>query len=155
MSLVRPAGPDDVEAIVRLVNAAYELEAVFVEGERTDAAEISAFVAAGRMFVLEEEGAITGCVYVEVTGERGYFGYLAVDPARQGAGRGRRIIEAVEERCRAAGCTHLDIRVVNLREELLPYYRKLGYIEIGTRPFSDPERLKMPACFLLFTKPLR
>lgn len=155
MSLVRPAGPDDVSAIVRLVNEAYRLEETFVDGDRTDAREVGAFVAADAMLVLEEGSGISGCVYVEVKGERGYFGYLAIDPARQGAGRGKRLIAAVEERCRSAGCTHLDIRVVNLREELPPYYRQLGFIEVGTRPFADTVRLKRPAHFLLFTKPLR
>jgi GNAT superfamily N-acetyltransferase len=155
MSVVRPAGPADIFEIVRLVNAAYRLEEFFVEGDRTDPDEIGAFVAANAMLVLDEPPGLSGCVYVEVHGDRGYFGYLAVDPDRQGGGRGRRLIEAVEERCRAAGCAHLDIRVVNLREELPPFYRKLGYVEDGTRPFSDASKLKQPAHFILFTKPLR
>ena len=54
------------------------------------------------------------------------------------------------------GSHHMDITVVNLRTELPPFYRKLGYVENGTEPVR-PEmvpRLLQPAHFIKMTKPL-
>jgi hypothetical protein len=48
----------------------------------------------------------------------------------------------------------MDIHIVNLREELPPYYRRLGYAERGTLPFSAPERASRPCHFIVMTKPL-
>ena len=66
---------------------------------------------------------------MEVRGTRGYFGMLAVDPSRQSSGVGRRLVELAEQYARDHGCSVMDIRVVNLRTELQPFYRKLGYVE--------------------------
>jgi hypothetical protein len=47
------------------------------------------------------------------------------------------------------------IRVVNLREELPPFYHSLGYVETGRgEPVDDPGASK-PYHFILMGKPLR
>ena len=83
----------------------------------------------------------------------GYFGMLAVDPSRQGSGVGRRLVEHAEQYARDQGCYVMDIRVVNLRTELPPFYRKLGYVERGTEPVDDPRALQ-PFHFILMSKAL-
>jgi GNAT superfamily N-acetyltransferase len=79
---------------------------------------------------------------------------LSVDPARQGKGLARRLIEAVEDRCRAAGCAALDIDVVNLREELPAFYRRFGFMVTGQAPFSDAWKLRREAHLVVMSKPL-
>ena len=79
---------------------------------------------------------------------------LSIDPAHQGRGLGRLLIDAVESRCRAAGCPRMKIHIVNLREELPPFYRRLGYVEDGTLPFSTPEEATRPCHFIVMTKAL-
>ena len=152
---VRPATAADVPALAALINRAYRVEDFFIDGDRTSEADVRRQI--DRFLILEEEdGALGACVLVQVNGERGYLGVLSVDPDRQGGGRGRRMVEAVEETCRAAGCTVLDIRVIDLREELPPFYRKLGFVETGTQPFPEAERhkLKRTAHFILMSKRL-
>ena len=78
---------------------------------------------------------------------------LSIAPERQRQGAGRRLIDAVESRARERGCRFMDIHIVNLREELPPYYRRLGYVESGTLPFSEPERASKPCFFIVMTKP--
>lgn len=151
---VRPATEDDIPTVVRLINAAFAVERFFVDQDRIDAAEVARLLRAGRFYLLEQTGAALGCVYVELRGERGYFGLLSVEPGRQGAGIGRRLVGEVEAACRAAGCTALDIQVVNLRTELPPLYRKLGFREAGTKPFPASIPTTLPCHFVLMTKPL-
>jgi ribosomal protein S18 acetylase RimI-like enzyme len=153
----RPATPDDLPAIVRLINRAYRVEDVFVSGDRTTLAEMEKKLAHphGVLLVMEDEhGALAGSVYIEIRGERGYFGMLSVDPDRQGQGLGRSLVRAIEAHCRAAGCRHLDLDVVSLRDGLPSFYESLGFVAYGTGPFPTPEKLTRDAHLLLMTKPL-
>jgi GNAT superfamily N-acetyltransferase len=163
----RLATPDDAPALARLINDAFIVEAFFKIGDRTSAEDITELMRAGGEFlVLEsqprrggetakaETGTPLACVYLKVSGDRAYFGMLSIDPARQRQGLGRQMIQAVEARARQRGCRFMDIHIVNLREELPPYYRALGYIESGTLPFSEPERASRPCSFVVMSKAL-
>ena len=151
---VRDATASDAEAIAGLVNRAFLVERFFVDGDRTSPAEISRLLDAGVFLLAETDGRLVACVYVELRGERGYLGMLSVDPSRQGEGLGRLLVAAAEDRCRREGCRVMEIHVVDLRQELPPLYRRLGYVEVGTEPFPDTERAKQTARFIVMTKPL-
>jgi GNAT superfamily N-acetyltransferase len=152
---LREATGADVDAVTALINAAYVVEAFFKIGDRTSAAEVRARMERGRFLVLDADGTLAGCVFVSAAQERGYFGTLSVDPRRQRQGLGPRLIAAAEQWCRDAGCTEMELEVVNLRTELPPYYRRFGYLERGTRPFPDWERATRPCYFIVMSKPLR
>ncbi len=151
----RTADPADAENISHLVNAAFRPERFFIDADRTNPDKVQALLPKGKFLLAEEDGVLVGCIYVEVRGERGYFGLLAVDPARQRAGMGSRLIDAAEDYCRAAGCRFMDLTIVNLRKELPGYYRNRGYVENGTLPFpSDQHPPKMPCHLVKMSKPL-
>ena len=151
-SPLRFATAPDASAIAALINAAFEVERFFVEGSRTNVDEILGYMRKGTFLVAEGGGRMTGCVYFETQGERGYFGLLAVDPREKGRGLGRALVAEVEDKLRRAGCQAVDIRVVDLRTELVPFYRRLGYEETGTEPFPTPT--KRPCHFIRMSKPL-
>jgi ribosomal protein S18 acetylase RimI-like enzyme len=97
----------------------------------------------GSILLAEDGGGrLLGCVYTEVRGARGYLGQLAVDPAHQGLGLARRLVEAAEDRFRQLGCEAVDITVLSLRPELPPIYRRFGYAETGTEEFHPTQPLK-------------
>lgn len=151
----RIADAGDVSGVVALVCLAYCVEAFFLEGDRTNADDVRARMARGQFLLLEDsQGKLAGCVYVEVREERGYFGMLAIDPARQRQGLGAELVAAAEAHCRAAGCAEMEIDVVNLRTELPPFYRRLGYMERGSRPFPDEERARIPCHLVVMAKAL-
>ena len=154
MTGLRAAVPADAGAVTRIINAAYQVERFFIDGDRTSEDEVRRYMAKGTFLVAEKGGAPIGCVYVEERGDRGYFGLLAVDPAQHGKGLGRMLIEAAEDRFRRAGCRAVDISVVDLRTELPPFYRRLGYVETGTAPFPDPEKATRPCHFIVMSKRL-
>jgi GNAT superfamily N-acetyltransferase len=152
---IRTALPGDARAVAALISLAYRVEDFFKIGDRTDEDDVRARMGKGDFLLLEDAmGTLAGCVYVSVRGETGYFGMLSIDPARQGQGLGRRLIGAAEDHCRRAGCREMELEVVNLRTELPPFYRRMGYVESATRAFPDHERAKLPCHFIVMTKPL-
>jgi GNAT superfamily N-acetyltransferase len=152
---LRIATDADVDGLVSLINAAYEVEQFFVTGDRTDAIDLRSRMQRGQFLLIESEpGAIAGCAFVAVHGRDGFMGMLSVAPARQGHGLGRALAIAAEEYCRSHGCSEIEVEVVNLRTELPPFYRKLGYRESGERPFPDTTRTTRPCHFVVMRKPL-
>jgi GNAT superfamily N-acetyltransferase len=152
---MRTAQPADAENIARLVNVAFQPERFFIDGDRTDPEKVRALMEKGKFLLSEEAGTMVACVYVELRGERGYFGLLAVDPARQKHGFGSSLISAAEDYCRAAGCLFMDLTIVNLRRHMPAYYRRFGYAESGTLPFpEDQNPPKMPCHLVRMSKPL-
>jgi ribosomal protein S18 acetylase RimI-like enzyme len=153
---LRVAAQQDIPALVRLINLAYRVEAFFIRGERTSAEEVGSMIGAeeGTFLVLEVPGRSgpVGSVFVTLDGETGHLGFLAVDPAHQGQGLGRRLLVGVETFCLNAGCTAVELDVFNLREELPRYYRSAGFVEIGTAQFSHPELLLRPAHLIRMRK---
>jgi predicted N-acetyltransferase YhbS len=145
----RSASSADSEQIARLVNAAFGPERFFIDGDRTNPDKVRALLQKGKFLLAEESGALVGCVYVELQGERGYFGLLAVDPTQQRAGLGSRLIDLAEEYCRRAGCRFMDITIVNLRTPLFGYYARLGYVENGTAPFPKEQHPPKVPCHLV------
>jgi ribosomal protein S18 acetylase RimI-like enzyme len=94
------------------------------------------------------------CIYLELHGERGYFGMLSVDPSRQHLGIGRQLIAAAENYFHDAGCRYCDLKIVNVRTELLELYRRLGYVEMGVATYDDPVPTKIPVHFIKLSKQL-
>jgi len=163
VKLVRAAGRQDAPALATLINEAFKVEAFFKIGDRTSADEILRMMddhstplgTGGQFLVLEEPpGTMVGCVYLRFRADRAYFGMLSIEPSRQGRGLGRLLIDAVEGQSRERGCRAVDIHIVNLRDELFGFYRRLGYVEAGTLPFSDADRASRPCHFIVMTKAL-
>jgi GNAT superfamily N-acetyltransferase len=153
---VRIAVAADAEELTAIINAAFVVEKFFIDGDRVDVEMVREFLDRGEFLIASDDAsdnsAVAACVYVEVRGVRGYLGLLSVDPVRQKTGLGRLLVTAAEEHCRARGCRAMDLRVVNLREELPPFYRRLGYAENGTEEFPAEEATKMACHFVKMTK---
>lgn len=152
---LRIAEPQDVSGIVNLINLAFRVERFFIEGDRTSPDEVRALLQKGNFLIAEEDGEMVACAYVEFRGELGYLGLLSVEPGRVRRGLGARLVDAAEEHCRAAGCRVMELRVVNLREELPGYYRRLGYVEDGVEPFPAHAKTKLPCHFVKMSKSLQ
>jgi len=151
----RLATPADVPAILELVNLAYRVEEFFVRGGRADEAEVRRDLAAGAFILAEgDDGTLAGCVNVAVSASHGHFGMLGVRPGAQSRGLGRALVSAAEDYCLDRGCEDVNIEVVDLRTELLPWYRSLGYSECGTAPFAAPDRQLRPCHFILMRRAL-
>jgi N-acetylglutamate synthase-like GNAT family acetyltransferase len=152
---LRLATAADAPRITVLINAAFrKAEGFFVDGPRISEAEIEQHLARGRFLLAETGDNLNGCVYVELRGERSYLGLLSVDPACQQSGLGSFLMSAAENYCREQGSRFMDIFIVNLREELPPFYQRRGYVESGTAPFPADVVTKTPCHFIIMSKAL-
>jgi len=151
---VRIADRADVETLVHLINAAFLVERFFIEGDRINDEAVRRFMGSGQFLIAQGDDGISACVYMEPRGDRAYLGLLSVDPARQRCGLGSRMIAAAEDHARAAGIHHMDLRIVNLRQELPEFYRRLGYVPTGMSPFPPDVATKQPCHFINMTKAL-
>jgi predicted N-acetyltransferase YhbS len=163
---VRIAQREDAEEITTVINSAFrDAEEFFVEGDRIDLADVLNFLSSGKFLLAESEHTLFGCVYVEPryvdsnrssadSQDRAYLGLLAVGPAQQQSGLGSLLMDAAEDYCRALGMRFMDIKVVNLREELAGFYRKRGYVETGTSAFPAEVETKLRCHFIDMSKPL-
>jgi ribosomal protein S18 acetylase RimI-like enzyme len=152
-SVIRRAHRRDAAEIARIINAAFEVEREFRQGERTSTAEIEKLLERDVLLVAEEAGRVLGAVHTSVDGTTGYFGMLAVDPALQRGGVGRALLSAAEEHCRKAGCTRMTMSTGEDRTELIPYYERVGYRVTSVEP-STSAAFKRPIRIVKMAKDL-
>ena len=153
---VRTASEADLDAVLTLVNSAFQVERFFKNRDRLDAEDLAHHFKEGTFLLAEEEGKLAGCVYVTRHGDRAYFGLLSVDPSHQKNGIGRRLVSAAEEFARETGARFMDLKLINLRTELPGIYEKMGYHISGTEPYpaERSHMLTQPVHFLCMSKEL-
>jgi ribosomal protein S18 acetylase RimI-like enzyme len=151
---MRAAVASDVPALLALVESGFRgdsakrgwtHEADLLGGQRTDADALLAMIAdpAQTMLLAEEGGALRGCVSIVDKGEgRAYLGMLTVDPALQGAGLGRKLVDGAEAYAREnLGARVMEMTVIKQRQELIDWYLRHGYVLTGREapfPLDDP-----------------
>ncbi len=140
------------------MNLAYRVEAFFIKGDRIALPDLrERLMRPGTEFLVIDgpaQGVLVAAVQFEHRGDHGWFGLLAVDPACQGQGHARALINAIENRCRNLGLPVLEICVVDLRQELPAFYAQFGFTETGREPFPDTGKLTRPAGLIMMRKPV-
>ena len=99
------------------------------------------------------DGKILASVHLEKHSEGAYLGMLAVNPALQNQGIGKRLMaeaEAIAKRQWAA--EKMLMTVINLRYDVIAFYQRHGYARTGrTTPFPTSEKYgiqKVPGLML-------
>ncbi len=147
---IRAGVPDDADALVALVHAAYRgaggqvgwtTEAELIDGPRTTPELLAADLADPEITVLVA-GDHAGCAAVthRAGATAASFGMFAVSPGGQGSGLGSALLTAAEDRARATGAGAMEMCVIDSRAELIAWYERRGYARTGeTRPFPYGE----------------
>jgi ribosomal protein S18 acetylase RimI-like enzyme len=88
------------------------------------------------------DGRLVATAMAGYEGHRGWVNYLAVEPAAQGSGLGRRLMTEIERLLLERGCPKLNVQVRATNVSAVEFYRKLGYtaddvVSLGKRLESD------------------
>jgi len=154
----RAATHADIPALITLVTSAYRgdasragwtTEADILDGARIDAQGLQADIERPRSTILlaERDGQLLACAHVADEHGKGYFGMFSVDPAQQRSGIGKQLMEAAEAHAaRAWGVPVMQMTVIDIRDELIAFYERRGYVRTGIKkpfPYGD-ERFGIP-----------
>ncbi|MET0926677.1 MAG: GNAT family N-acetyltransferase [Solirubrobacterales bacterium] len=127
---LRRATPDDVGGLTRLVQAAYGHYVERLGGPPRPLVDDYAEVVADRsVTVAERDGKLVGLLVTGVDEEGFVVDNVAVDPAHQGTGVGRLLLEHAEAQGRAAGYDSLYLYTHELMTENRDLYGRIGYAE--------------------------
>jgi ribosomal protein S18 acetylase RimI-like enzyme len=140
--ILRDATPADREPIERLVEAAYGgyVELIGRRPAPMDA-DYAALIAAGLVTVAERDGTVAGVLVLEPMPGHLLVENVAVDPAAQGTGLGRRLMAHAEDEARALGLPELRLYTNELMAANVAWYPRLGYRETGRRAESGFARV--------------
>ena len=164
MFTISIAGSEDIQQLEALINSAYRgdaskkgwtTEADILEGEiRTDSFYLEKQMGNQDACFLKcsnDEGVIAGTVYLEKINNRLYLGMLAVSPNQQDSGIGKQLLLAAEDRAKKLACRSIYMTVISIREELIAWYIRHGYLDSGKRiPFKGEDRYGKPKIPLQF-----
>ncbi|MCW5921895.1 MAG: GNAT family N-acetyltransferase [Saprospiraceae bacterium] len=148
----------DISALLALVNGAFRgdsarrgwtHEADLLDGtRRTDESTLRTLFDTPGAVILkycDERNELQGCVSLQKK-ERGmYLGMLTVRPDLQGGGIGKKLLAAAEGHAKEQGCHSIYMTVFSVREELVAWYERHGYLKTGERlPYPADPRFGVP-----------
>jgi len=126
----RRARPEDAQALRELVRAAY---AVYVPRLGREPApmldDYAARIGAGQAWILEQDGAALGALILEDEPGGLLLYNIAVAPASQGQGIGKRLIAFTEAEARRRGYALLRLYTNEKMVENVAMYPRLGFVE--------------------------
>lgn len=135
--MIRPATPDDVPDLVRLVRelAVYEKEPEAAQASEQDLRE-ALFPTGGEPAVYadvaEANGRVVGMAlwfltFSTWTGRHGiWLEDLFVEPAHRGSGLGKALLATLARRCVERGYTRLEWTVLDWNAPAIGFYRSIG-----------------------------
>lgn len=127
MRLALAADREAVEGIVRSAYTPYVARMGRAPGPMLD--DYGALIAAERVHVIERDGVVRGVLVLIAEAGTMLLDNVAVDPAAQGGGLGRRMLAFAEEAARAAGFGSIRLYTNEAMTENVRLYARLGWVE--------------------------
>ena len=91
-------------------------------------------------FVLDQDGVVDGYFVLAVAADEAHVLNVAVAPARQGQGIGRRLMKRLLDLARWHRATRVFLEVRPSNPRAIALYERLGFTQIGRRPRYYPAR---------------
>ncbi len=142
--MIRPARPGEAALLRTLVRRAYALYVPRMGKEPAPMlADYGALIATGQVHVhvLEEDGAPTALIVIYPKDDALFVENIAVDPAAQGKGVGRALLDFAEGEARRLGLEALRLYTNAAMTENLAYYPARGFRETGRREEDGYKRV--------------
>jgi ribosomal protein S18 acetylase RimI-like enzyme len=159
---------EDISALEKLINSAYRgetskqgwtTEANLLEGKRITEAELTEIIKNKENTILKytDNEQIIGSVLLVNKGNKLYLGMLTVSPELQNSGIGKNLLQEAEVHALALGLPKIVMTVISIREELIAWYNRHGFVDTGVRePFplnnTDAIIVNQPLEFIVMEK---
>ena len=141
---IRPARPAEAAAIQALVARAY---AMYLPRMDTQPGPVlddyAARVAKAEAFVLCDAGKLVGALVLIDQPDHLLLDNVAVDPAQQGRGFGRRLVDFAEAEARRRGYAEIRLYTNEVMHENVGLYERLGYAVTGRGEQAGYQRVFM------------
>ena len=147
----------DIPQLEILINSAYRgqgskkgwtTEAHLLDGKRTNVDELQKIINQPGVSILKYhtvENEIIACVYLKKNDYKMYLGMLTVSPEIQAQGIGKKLLFVSEEFAKQNKCGAMEITVISVRNELIAWYERHGYVRTGkTIPYTPNPELSIP-----------
>ncbi|MDR7370606.1 GNAT family N-acetyltransferase [Flavobacterium aquidurense] len=142
--MITKATLQDIPALNILINSAYRgetskkgwtTEANLLEGKRTNEEELTETILNPKNTILKytENNQIIGSVLLVEKENQLYLGMLTVSPELQNSGIGKKMLTEAENHAKALGLSSIIMTVISVREELIAWYKRHGYVDTGER----------------------
>ena len=142
--MITKATLQDIPALNILINSAYRgetskkgwtTEANLLEGKRTNEEELTETILNPKNTILKytENDKIIGSVLLVEKEHQLYLGMLTVSPELQNSGIGKKLLAEAENHAKALGLSSIIMTVISVREELIAWYKRHGYVDTGER----------------------
>ncbi|MFB3387248.1 GNAT family N-acetyltransferase [Flavobacterium sp. LAR06] len=142
--MITKATLQDIPALNTLINSAYRgetskkgwtTEANLLEGKRTNEEELTETILNPKNTILKytENDKIIGSVLLVEKEHQLYLGMLTVSPELQNSGIGKKMLAEAENHAKALGLSSIIMTVISVREELIAWYKRHGYVDTGER----------------------
>lgn len=149
--IVRTATSDDLEdiaalhrrSILDLCRGHYSSEHLEEWTTVLRGAAYGAMLSTRVVFVAEHDGALLGFGVMDP--KESLINATYIDPSAVRRGVGRRLMQAMEDAARDAGCTEVRL---NSTLNAVPFYRTLGYADLGAATNRLPTGVELP-CVLM------
>ncbi|MEZ4672073.1 MAG: GNAT family N-acetyltransferase [Anaerolineae bacterium] len=138
---IRPATQNDHEAVVACTHTAFS-KWVPIIGMKPMAltADYAAYIARGVVYVVDGEAALDGVLILWPEDGAMYIDTVAVNPARQGSGLGRQLMNFAEQQAQAAGLKYMTLLTNEKMVDNQLYYKHLGYQETRREELAPGRR---------------
>jgi len=142
--MITKATLQDIPALTILINSAYRgetskkgwtTEANLLEGKRTNEEELTETLLDPKNTILKftDNNTIIGSVLLIEKEHQLYLGMLTVSPELQNSGIGKKLLAEAENYAKALGLSSIIMTVISVREELVAWYKRHGYVDTGER----------------------
>lgn len=100
-------------------------------------------IAAGQAHVLEDDGKIVGILVLEPGDDFLLLDNIAIDPACQGRGYGKILMDFAEEEARRRTFNAIVLYTNEVMRENIAIYQRLGYTEVERKAVAGYDRVYM------------
>lgn len=166
--MITKATAVDISSLNKLINSAYRgessrkgwtTEAELLEGSRTTEEELAEIITntSNTLLKFTQNNQIVGSVLLIEKEQQLYLGMLTVSPELQNSGIGKKLLYQAELHAKALDLPKIVMTVISLREELIAWYKRHGYVDTGVRdPFPASNIhipiVKIPLEFIVLEK---